>query len=241
MAVAVQGENVQERVKFTSHLIQREDLKPGDHIYVYRKLGIYAHHGIYAGKNEAGEQMVIHFINTSTGSSKLKVSEFLTEPKEEETQATFDATDSNKPLMTHSVDVETTDSMETTITDPLTMTSADLIEALPDDRGNIIKGTLDSFLKGAKPRLVDYGVVEVILQFKRAGTAHRLPCRPADEVVSAAEYYLEHPDEWEKYDLFTNNCEKFCIYCKTGDDDISLYNDQNKGAFAKGLKYLKRK
>ena len=32
-------------------------------------IGMYAHHGIYAGKNEAGKQMVIHFINTSTGSS----------------------------------------------------------------------------------------------------------------------------------------------------------------------------
>ncbi len=57
MAAAVQeGENVQERVKFTSHAVQREDLKPGDHIYVYRKLGMHAHHGIYTGKNEAGEQ-----------------------------------------------------------------------------------------------------------------------------------------------------------------------------------------
>ena len=82
-------------------------------------------------------------------------------------------------------------------------------------------------------------MVESILQFKRAGTAHRLLCRPADDVVSTAEYYLEHSDEWEKCDLFTNKCVKFCIYCKTGDDNISLYNDQNKGALAKGLKYLK--
>ena len=91
---------VQERVKFTSHAVQREDLQPGDHIYVYRKLGMYAHHGIYTGKNKAGEQMVIHFIDTDRGSSKLKVSAFLTETKEAETHATLD---SNKLLMTHSV------------------------------------------------------------------------------------------------------------------------------------------
>ena len=43
MAAAVQeGENGQERVKSTSYLIQREDLQPGDHIYVYRKQGMYA-------------------------------------------------------------------------------------------------------------------------------------------------------------------------------------------------------
>ncbi len=49
---------------------------------------MYAHHGIYAGKNKAkfvNEMsplilMVIHFIDT--GTSKLKLSEFSTKPKE---------------------------------------------------------------------------------------------------------------------------------------------------------------
>ncbi|CAL9195079.1 unnamed protein product [Musa hybrid cultivar] len=39
-----------------SNKIEREQLKPGDHIYSWRSAYIYAHHGIYAG-----DSMVIHF------------------------------------------------------------------------------------------------------------------------------------------------------------------------------------
>ncbi|KAF7831184.1 Lecithin retinol acyltransferase [Senna tora] len=39
-----------------SNKIEREELKPGDHIYSWRQGYIYAHHGIYVG-----EGMVIHF------------------------------------------------------------------------------------------------------------------------------------------------------------------------------------
>nr|ACU23928.1 unknown [Glycine max] len=39
-----------------SNMIDREQLKPGDHIYSWRQAYIYAHHGIYVG-----DGMVIHF------------------------------------------------------------------------------------------------------------------------------------------------------------------------------------
>lgn len=32
--------------------IEREELKPGDHIYTWRKFNIYAHHGIYIGEGK---------------------------------------------------------------------------------------------------------------------------------------------------------------------------------------------
>lgn len=48
-----------DRVHFFSHRIQREDLKAGDHIYVYRRGIAYQHHGIYTGKE--GDLEVIHF------------------------------------------------------------------------------------------------------------------------------------------------------------------------------------
>ena len=47
-----------DRVILFSHAIERDQLKPGDHIYVYRALGFYQHHGIYTGK--PGRE-VIHF------------------------------------------------------------------------------------------------------------------------------------------------------------------------------------
>merc|ERR1712183_216611 len=39
-----------------SNRVQRESLKPGDHIYPWRTAYIYAHHGIYVGDDK-----VIHF------------------------------------------------------------------------------------------------------------------------------------------------------------------------------------
>ena len=31
-----------------------------------------------------------------------------------------------------------------------------------------------------------------------------------------ARYYSNHPEEWKKYNLFTNNCEHFVQFCATG-------------------------
>ncbi|XP_062109846.1 protein LEAD-SENSITIVE 1-like [Humulus lupulus] len=39
-------------------------LKPGDHIYCYRRLNVYSHHGIYVG-----DYRVIHFMGPERGSS----------------------------------------------------------------------------------------------------------------------------------------------------------------------------
>ncbi|XP_072976379.1 protein LEAD-SENSITIVE 1-like [Typha angustifolia] len=43
-------------MEILSNRIKREELKPGDHIYSWRKAYVYAHHGIYVG-----DGMVIHF------------------------------------------------------------------------------------------------------------------------------------------------------------------------------------
>ncbi|XP_041009205.1 protein LEAD-SENSITIVE 1-like [Juglans microcarpa x Juglans regia] len=45
-----------------SNKIERENLKPGDHIYSWRHAYIYAHHGIYVGEGN-----VIHFTNGPGG------------------------------------------------------------------------------------------------------------------------------------------------------------------------------
>ncbi|KAI3756321.1 hypothetical protein L1987_56145 [Smallanthus sonchifolius] len=43
----------------TSHKIKRSKLKVGDHIYTWRKLDTYSHHGILIG-----EHKLIHFVNS---------------------------------------------------------------------------------------------------------------------------------------------------------------------------------
>ncbi|XP_010027159.2 uncharacterized protein LOC104417611 [Eucalyptus grandis] len=47
-------------------VIQQEELTPGDHVYTYRRYGLYTHHGIYVG---AGR--VIHFTRTGVNETSL--------------------------------------------------------------------------------------------------------------------------------------------------------------------------
>ena len=48
-----------KRVGLLFHHVAEHELRPGDHIYAYRAVGLYAHHGIYIG--EPGVE-VIHFV-----------------------------------------------------------------------------------------------------------------------------------------------------------------------------------
>ena len=59
-----------ERVGYYFHSISESHLKPGDHIYAYRKFGAYQHHGIYVGI-ENSEQKVVHFRKRSDGAIKI--------------------------------------------------------------------------------------------------------------------------------------------------------------------------
>ncbi|KAK3200253.1 hypothetical protein Dsin_023668, partial [Dipteronia sinensis] len=61
-----------------SNKIDRQELKPGDHIYCWRTAFIYAHHGIYVGAS-----LVIHFTQGPAGKEKGRVliSSCLPDPK----------------------------------------------------------------------------------------------------------------------------------------------------------------
>ncbi|KAL3728055.1 hypothetical protein ACJRO7_032756 [Eucalyptus globulus] len=50
----------------TGDVVRQEDLKPGDHIYTYRRYGLYTHHGIYIG-----EGYVIHLTRTGVEETSL--------------------------------------------------------------------------------------------------------------------------------------------------------------------------
>ncbi len=51
--------------------VDPSDLKPADHIYVYRALGVYSHHGIYTGNH--GRE-VIHFTGDSFADAYVQAS-----------------------------------------------------------------------------------------------------------------------------------------------------------------------
>ncbi len=84
--------------------------------------------------------------------------------------------------------------------------------------GEIMKTTLEHYLKGANPRIVIYDTMsdESNLQLYTAAPSSQ----PSSEVIKTAEYYLEHPGEWEDYKRFTNNCKTFCVYCKTRKQEL---------------------
>lgn len=62
------SDDSRDRVGVLSHAIAREDLKPGDHVYVYRPFYTYAHHGIYTGIER---QEIIHFSGPSKCDAKI--------------------------------------------------------------------------------------------------------------------------------------------------------------------------
>ena len=150
-----------ERIGYISHAIDRCDLKPGDHIYVYRKLGLYQHHGIYIGEEDIE---VVHF---SGDLDKGKV------------------------------------------------------------RAKITVTTLAEFLDGSELRLVAYGLSKSLARVKVGGSSQSKVSRPAEEVISWAKYFAQNPQDWEPYDLIKNNCERFAIFCKTG-ELVELHKELNQ-------------
>ena len=139
--------NSKDRVGKFTHAIDRNDLQPGDHIYVYNSWLMYSHHGIYIGNDR-----VIHL--SGGGQSKK---------------------------------------------------SAAMVREC----------TLDEFLNGNQLRLVAYGVKPITRRIKKSGTCHILGSRSVEKVLDTAKYYLQNPDKWGRYNVFTNNCEHFAYCCKT--------------------------
>ena len=171
-----QSDDSNNRICYLDHKIDPDSLQPGDHIYAYRKLGLYHHHGIYIGTNSQGLHIVIHFVGEGGKKSK--------------------------------------------------------------STARIKRSTLEDFLQGKKLRLVSYGDASYPT---RIGTTHEKRCLPAAEVVRKAEYYAEHSSEWGEYDLFTNNCEMFALFCKTGqktDHTDYDYGDQTQGFFISPLVHI---
>ena len=76
--------------------------------------------------------------------------------------------------------------------------------------------TYEEFKDGALlARLVAYDVSAIAAFFKRSLAVHQYKSRPAKDVVETAKYFLQHPEKYDEYNFYFNNCESFAIYCKT--------------------------
>jgi hypothetical protein len=79
----------------------------------------------------------------------------------------------------------------------------------------VIQSCLDCFLEGGPVYRFEYGVSKaVFLAQVRGGTCTLAQSDPPDIVIHRAMYL--HQNGFGNYDLFSNNCEDFAIYCKTG-------------------------
>ncbi|GAB2217896.1 hypothetical protein Droror1_Dr00001110 [Drosera rotundifolia] len=169
-----------------SNKIDRETLKPGDHIYSWRSAWIYAHHGVYTG-----EGRVIHF--TRAAGQEVGTG---------------------------------------TVLDHIILSSTTKPSGRPCDEcgdqsmaSGVISSCLDCFLSGGNLYLFEYGVSPAFFLAKaRGGTCTLADCDPPDHVLHRALYLLENG--FGGYNIFSNNCEDFAVYCKTG---LLVNNDVNMG------------
>lgn len=74
--------------------------------------------------------------------------------------------------------------------------------------------TLEGFLNGSKLRLVAYNVSFISRLLKRSGTCHCTESMSLKDVLDTANFYLSDPDQRGTYNLLSNNCEHFAVYCK---------------------------
>ncbi|KAM7523919.1 hypothetical protein LguiA_013821 [Lonicera macranthoides] len=177
-----------------SNRISKDELKPGDHIYSWRKAYVYAHHvdslhlldlfvasirqfcGIYVGDGK-----VIHFtrgagqeIGTGTVLDRLLFSS-----------------------STHSSDTPC---------------------PICGDQSNsdgVISSCLDCFLSGGELYRFQYDINPIIFLAKaRGGTCTLAKSDPPEDVIHRAKFLLQNG--FGDYNIFRNNCEDFAIYCKTG-------------------------
>ncbi|TQD85851.1 hypothetical protein C1H46_028551 [Malus baccata] len=86
----------------------------------------------------------------------------------------------------------------------------------PDIPGGVIKTCVDCFLDGHRLYYCEYGVSYVHFLLKIPGTCTTGRSNSADKVIARATDLLNKEQGFGDYKLFSNNCESFAIFCKTG-------------------------
>lgn len=93
----------------------------------------------------------------------------------------------------------------------------------------IMSCSLSSFLNGNQLRLVSYDEPSLFKVLKKSESSHCVESRPAEDVIYTAKYYLNNPHMWDDYSTYSNNCESFAFYCKTGLPDFTGQGVRLKG------------
>ncbi|RAL48045.1 hypothetical protein DM860_017836 [Cuscuta australis] len=165
---------------------ERSEIKPGDHIYTYRAVFAYSHHGIYVGGSK-----VVHFTRT------------------ESSIAGADKDGDGDKLML--LNLSSSSSSCPNFPDcgfqqqPNSGGSGVVLSCLDCFLKN---GSLYCFEYGVSPCVFHAKL--------RGGTCTTAPSDPPETVVHRAMHLLLQNNGFGNYDVFRNNCEDFALYCKTG-------------------------
>ncbi|XP_038719913.1 uncharacterized protein LOC120012539 [Tripterygium wilfordii] len=165
--------------------IDKNQLVPGQHIYVYRSIPLtYTHHGIYVGKDskKSHVQFVIHFVgDLQNGSFSISVSS-INYGSSSSSQACEDC------------------NYRRNIDSGVLRTC--------------LKCFIDGSLGETKLYLYQYGVSTTDKRACFAGTCSCKEAKSPKEIVKNAYKKLQDPKP-RKYNLLTNNCETFATECST--------------------------
>ncbi|KAI8546135.1 hypothetical protein RHMOL_Rhmol07G0093300 [Rhododendron molle] len=170
-----------------SHRVERSEIVAGDHIYTWRAVFAYSHHGIYVGGSK-----VVHFTREpNPGASGVS---FL---------SSSDPT--SDPFSTISCSSSAVSS-----------TCSDFPDCGFRKPGSgVVLSCLDCFLGRGSLYRFEYGVTpSAFLTKLRGGTCTTAESDPQKAVIYRAMFLLHNG--FGNYDVFKNNCEDFSIYCKTG-------------------------
>ncbi|XP_057967514.1 protein LEAD-SENSITIVE 1-like [Malania oleifera] len=148
---------------FLTHRVEREQINAGDHIYTWRAVFTYSHHGIYVGGSK-----VVHFTNEQHSSRNPPLSSSLTSSV---SSSRFPASSSKHQ--------------------PICPTFPDCGFRQPGS--GVILSCLDCFLGNGSLYLFEYGVASSVFLTKlRGGTCTIAQSDPPEAVVHRAMFLLQN-------------------------------------------------
>ncbi|KAJ0594290.1 putative LRAT domain-containing protein [Helianthus annuus] len=267
---------------YLSHRVDRDELKPGDHIYTWRTAFTYAHHGLYLQSifnfavlilysNQGlqiftygntilntgiyvGGNKVIHFTcdqENAKSNSGWNLSSSLPLPSSCLNSSSLNSSCLNSSCLNSSClnssslnssclnssclnsSCLNSSSLNSSSLNSSSLNSIDCGFSLPNcDSGlclctyycgfhlpesGVTFSCLNCFIGTGSVYLYQYGVNKWMhLSKLRGGTSTTSPCDPPQVVIHRAMCLFNSQPGFGNYDVYTNNCEDFALYCKTG-------------------------
>ncbi|XP_057469654.1 protein LEAD-SENSITIVE 1-like [Actinidia eriantha] len=210
-----------------SNKISRDELKPGDHIYSWRRAYLFAHHGIYVGDGkvihftraagqEMGTEMVLdryifslcpsHPSDTLLAWARKRAGIYVGDGKVINYTRVAGQEMGTQTVLTHYI----SSSCPSHPSDTPCPQCGD-----QSSLDGVLSSCIECFLSGGDLYIFRYAVSPALfLAQARGGTCTLAASDPPEDVLHRADFLLQNG--FGVYHISKNNCEDFAIYCKTG-------------------------